>query len=61
MKQRFPKWTVNGNEMLKKAAINFDDTALDLLTQFLHLEPGKRISAKAALQHPYFHGFIPGP
>lgn len=39
-------------------ATNFDDTALDLLTQMVHLEPGKRISAKAALRHPYFDGLV---
>ena len=31
-----------------------DDAALDLLEQFLQYEPSKRISAKAALCHPYF-------
>ena len=25
----------------------------------IHLEPGKRISARSALQHPYFDGFEP--
>lgn len=56
MKMTFPKWKVNGNENLRKASTNFDETALDLLTQLVHLEPGKRISAKAALRHPYFYG-----
>ena len=56
MKMTFPKWTANGNENLRKASSNFDETALDLLTQLCHLEPGKRISAKAALRHPYFDG-----
>jgi len=59
MKSRFPKWTANGNENLRKVATNFDEAGLDLLTQFLHLEPSKRISAKSALQHPYFNGFNP--
>tara|TARA_B100000795_G_scaffold233543_1_gene192336 strand:+ start:788 stop:904 length:117 start_codon:yes stop_codon:yes gene_type:complete len=27
---------------------------LDLLTQMLRYEPGQRISAKAAMSHPYF-------
>ena len=53
----FPQWKVNGNENLRKACTNFDETAIDLLTQLVHLEPGKRISAKAALRHPYFAGF----
>jgi len=57
MKMSFPQWKVNGNENLRKACTNFDETAIDLLTQLVHLEPGKRISAKAALCHPYFAGF----
>ena len=57
MKMSFPQWKVNGNENLRKACTNFDETAIDLLTQLVHLEPGKRISAKAALRHPYFAGF----
>lgn len=56
MKMRYPKWKVNGNEKIRQACTNFDETALDLLTQLVHLEPGKRISAKAALRHPYFDG-----
>lgn len=59
MKARFPKWNVKGNENLRKLSPNFDEQGLDLLTQFLHLEPSKRIGAKAALQHPYFHGYKP--
>jgi hypothetical protein len=31
-----------------------DETAIDLLTQMVCLEPAKRISAKEALRHPYF-------
>ncbi len=59
MKMCFPKWKVNGNEQLRSVCSNFDEVALDLLTQLVHLEPGKRISAKAALRHPYFEGFQP--
>ena len=59
MKKVFPNYKVDGNENLRKLATNFDEFALDLLTQMLHLEPGKRISAKSALQHPYFAGFVP--
>lgn len=57
MKMSFPKWKVNGNENIRKACTNFDETAIDLLTQLVQLEPGKRISAKAALKHPYFEGY----
>ena len=36
-----------------------DETAVDLLTKMVHLEPSKRISAKEALLHPYFNDFRP--
>jgi serine/threonine protein kinase len=57
MKITFPQWKVNGNENLRKTCTNFDETGIDLLSQLLHLEPGRRISAKSALRHPYFDGF----
>jgi serine/threonine protein kinase len=56
-KMAFPQWKVNGNENLKKMASNMDEVALDLLTQMVHLEPSKRLSAKEALLHPYFDDF----
>jgi serine/threonine protein kinase len=34
-----------------------DSNAIDLLQQMLTINPSKRISAKAALGHPYFTGF----
>lgn len=33
---------------------NFDDNAIDLLSRMLICDPCKRISAKKALNHPYF-------
>ena len=54
MKMTFPKWNVDPNENIKKLAKNFDDTAIDLLMQMIHLEPSRRISCKSALKHPYF-------
>lgn len=36
-----------------------DETAVDLLIKMVQLEPSKRISAKEALQHPYFKDFRP--
>jgi serine/threonine protein kinase len=37
--------------------LNLDEQAIDLLSQMVVLEPSKRISAKAALNHPYFDDF----
>ena len=54
MKLSFPNWQVNATENISKLCKNFDDTAIDLLTQMIHLEPSRRISAKSALKHPYF-------
>jgi serine/threonine protein kinase len=59
MKLTFPQWKVQGNENIRTACKNFDETAIDLLTQLVHIEPGKRVSAKAALRHPYFDGYHP--
>lgn len=39
---------------------NMDETAIDLLSKMVQLEPAKRISAKEALNHPYFNDFNPG-
>jgi len=55
-KLTFPKWKVNAEENLRKLAVNMDSVALDLLTKMVELEPSKRISAKEALNHPYFAG-----
>uniref|UniRef100_A0A803NIB4 Uncharacterized protein n=1 Tax=Cannabis sativa TaxID=3483 RepID=A0A803NIB4_CANSA len=41
---------------LTKAVPNLDNRGLDLLWQMLQYEPSKRISAKKAMDHPYFDG-----
>jgi len=51
-KQNFPKWT---KQDLKKMIPGVDPLAIDLLEHMLVYEPSQRISAKAALQHPYFN------
>ena len=40
---------------------NMDETATDLLARMVQLEPSKRISAKEALNHPYFNDLRNSP
>jgi len=48
---------------LAKAVPTLDKDGLDLLTEMLVYDPAGRISAKRALDHPYFtaKGYPPGP
>eukprot|EP00736_Rhodelphis_marinus_P007450 Rmarinus@m.27651 len=50
-KQTFPGWPA---QKLSNLVKNLDDKGLDLLSQMLIYDPSKRISAKGALNHPYF-------
>jgi len=50
-KPSFPKWAA---EPLKKLVPQLDPLGLDLLAKMLAYEPSKRISARAALRHPWF-------
>lgn len=50
-KATFPNWTQNN---LKCHVKNIDENGLDLLQKMLIYDPAARISAKAALNHPYF-------
>jgi len=50
-KSTFPKWKAT---VLKKCIPRLDELGSDLLNQLLHYEPSRRITAKDALQHPYF-------
>jgi len=51
-KPNFPKWS---KQDMKKVIPGVDPLAIDLLESMLVYEPSQRISAKAALQHPYFN------
>jgi len=51
-KPTFPKWT--GNH-LRTFVPNLDPMGLDLLAKLLTYNPSERISAKAALDHPFFN------
>lgn len=51
-KPDFPQWQATSD--LAEKLPGMDALGLDLLRQLLVYEPGQRISAKRALQHPYF-------
>jgi len=47
----YPQWSPQN---LSTSVPNLDKDGLDLLAQMLQYEPSKRISAKKAMEHPYF-------
>ncbi|CAL9181675.1 unnamed protein product [Musa hybrid cultivar] len=47
----YPQWSPKS---LSSTVPNLDDNGLDLLSKMLQYEPSKRISAKKAMEHPYF-------
>ena len=53
-KPTFPKWSRDYNAPL---CHNLDDAGLDLLEMMLVYDPAGRISAKSAVNHPYFEPF----
>lgn len=53
-KKSFPKFRAANPE---KQLPNFSPVALDLLMKLISLDPSKRITAKEALEHPYFENF----
>lgn len=54
----FPFWKGSGlrNYIDKKALVQMDDVAFDLLEKLLVIDPVKRMTCKEALEHPYFKG-----
>jgi len=53
----FPRWE---GCPWAQAVPGLNEQGLDLLRRMLHLDPAKRISARAALQHPFFEDFLHG-
>ncbi|XP_047322491.1 cyclin-dependent kinase B2-1 [Impatiens glandulifera] len=49
----YPQWNP---KKVSSMVPNLDENGLDLLTKMLAYEPAKRISAKKAMEHPYFDG-----
>ncbi|GAA5997810.1 uncharacterized protein JCM10292_006830 [Rhodotorula paludigena] len=55
-KPSFPNWRAAD---LRKVLPEMDDRALHLLNAMLQIDPERRMSAKSALRHPYFHSNSP--
>jgi cyclin-dependent kinase len=51
----FPQWPVCS---IKRSVPTLDDQGVDLLRQFFVYSPADRISARAALAHPYFNSLV---
>lgn len=48
----FPKWNENKLEEITKSFL--EKSGLDLLKQMLECDPSQRITARRALEHPFF-------
>jgi len=57
-KMTFPQFKSKG---IHSYCTNFDAQALDLISNMIVYDPCKRISAKAALNHPYFDDLDKNP
>jgi serine/threonine protein kinase len=53
-KLTFPKWPRKGWANIRNTASQVGQAGVDLLTELTHYDPKQRISARRALQHPYF-------
>jgi len=53
-KPSFPKWRPKGWANIRNTSAQLGATGIDLLDQLMLYNPSARISARAALQHPYF-------
>jgi serine/threonine protein kinase len=54
--ETFPKWRAKN---LAELIPNTESAGVDLVRQMLSYDPAKRISSKAALDHPYFNDLAP--
>ena len=55
--EKFPHW--KGRNLVDLFPPDTDPLAIDLISRMLAYDPAKRISAKAALNHPYFNTLQP--
>jgi len=57
-KPTFPKWSHKGWANIRNTLAQVGPQGMDLLDQLMRYNPRTRISARAALQHPYFNSNI---
>merc|ERR1719378_1994318 len=55
-KTTFPKWTHKGWSNIRNTQAQLGNSGIDILEQLMRYNPRTRISARSALQHPYFQG-----
>jgi len=54
MKASFPKWKHRGWDKIPRMTEIFGSTGISVVADMLRYDPKERISARRALQHPYF-------
>lgn len=57
-KATFPTWAPKGWANIRNLAQQIGAAGLDLLEQGLVYDPARRLSARRALEHPYFHDVV---
>ena len=57
-KKSFPIWKNQNISDLFNSNLNMEEKGIDLLMKMLRFNPDERISAKNALEHPYFNEII---
>ncbi|KAB7507948.1 Cyclin-dependent kinase 2 [Armadillidium nasatum] len=62
-KSSFPRWEIDSTQVIKRLVSRLDEEGQDLLIQMLTYYPRQRISARSALNHPFFRDVkkIPPP
>jgi len=60
-KANFPKWNARGWANIRNTLAQVGDRGIDLLQQCMAYDPAQRISARRAMQHPYFNDVEPMP
>jgi len=53
-KASFPKWKAKGWDNIRNTKAQLGELGVDMLEGLLAYDPGRRLSGRRALQHPYF-------